>query len=169
MRFSATAVLATFLIPSLALAQVGLGEDTSTFGRKIHVHATGSPTENGVALTAALTNDIITGRSDPAMEPVLIQLGPGSFEIDTTVMPDHVALRGAGIDATTITDVAVPFSNYLLGSFSTTNWFSHFTVSGSVVDFTIGAVDGAIEIDRIKSESRVGIASQSIVGMAWLR
>lgn len=143
-----------------AYAQVGLGDSSSSFGRTVHVHPTGSPTANATALNAALGSTTVTGRSDPATQPVVIQLGPGVFEYapggsaDAILMPENVSLVGAGRESTTITcyDACV-----VIRVSATRNQFRHLTVGSAASESSIiatGAVD--ILIHDVKSEAEFG-------------
>lgn len=152
--FSLLAIVALILVPQAGLAQVELGSDSSTFGRTIHVHATGSALDNGAALIAALGSTTITGRSDPATQPVVIQLGPGPFAIGAgIVMPNYVSLRGAGIDSTTITCTGC---SVVLGCTGTNNQFSHFTVESDA--YTIyGEAAANVQLLHVKSTGLLNV------------
>ena len=154
--FSLLAIVTLMLLPQAGLTQIGLGNDTSVFGRTIYVHATGSPAENADALTAALGSTLVTSRTDPASEPVVIQLGPGVFDVGDGFidMPDHVSLQGSGVDVTTITssEVGLPISFN-----GTTNQVSHLTVAGG--HSAIGAYNGAkISIHDAKTKAPSGVS-----------
>lgn len=152
------------LLTPVAHAQVSIGGNSSKIGRIIHVHAAGSSEENAAALTAALQSSTVTSRTDPATQPVVIQLGPGVFEypgaIPAIMMPDHVHISGAGRDATTIT---CGDGCYLFSVVNTTNHFRDLSLGGTGTGavFSIAAANADVLIHDVRSETSSGVGFDS--------
>jgi len=156
MKHYLSVFLLVLFAPLHVLAQTTLGTDTSTFGRTIHLHAMGDPAANGAALLATRENPIITSRTDPEKQPVVIELGAGLFDLEANVfmMPDHVRLRGAGKDSTIISCLNCPS---VLLSEGTNNQFSQFTVE-SLSSITISGTSGAnVQVHDVKATGPVGV------------
>lgn len=118
---------------------------TAGLPQTILVPGNGTPTQNG----QALINAVIASAAATSLNPILIQLDPGNFQISIgnigtsygIYLPNHVGLKGAGMTLTTIYNpgsrVDPSGEALILGSFAaeSTNSIADISISGNVSGF----------------------------------
>ncbi|WP_189398683.1 hypothetical protein [Arenicella chitinivorans] len=124
--------------------------EVDTFDRTIVVGGSGTDSENGAALLAAL--DLVTTAS--ASSPWLILVEPGVFNLAASelVLIPYVSLRGAGIDVTTISAAASSTGNRAI-ELQGNNLLSHLSITDSSTASSSGAVvttGNRVRIENIK-------------------